>query len=108
MTSILSMIKGKTAKSRLVATMMGKAMYRPMSKPSVPPSPELLGVNPPKDAALISSSDASHPFIFSSREDILVGATASSVVADGASSPAAARVVKVVGALLPLGMWAPR
>ena len=49
-------------------TMIGKAMYKPTSNASVfSPRPELPGTIPPSDAALISSSDASHDFIFSSK-----------------------------------------
>ena len=55
--------------------MIGKAIYKPTSKASVLPesaeslAPPILvpGTTPPSVAAFISSSDASHDFIFSSK-----------------------------------------
>ena len=66
-TSILSMIKGKTKNKRLVPTMNGNMIHRPMSKLSVPSF--FCGTMPPRDAFRISSSVASQPAIFSSREE---------------------------------------
>jgi hypothetical protein len=75
-TSIESLIKGKTKNSKLVATMNGNIIQSPTSKPS-----DLFcsfGTTPPSVAALISSSVASHDFIFSFRDAF--AALASSVV----------------------------
>jgi hypothetical protein len=58
------MIKGKTKNNKLVATRNGNIIQSPTSKPSA----RGFGTIPPSVAALISSSEASHDFIFSSRD----------------------------------------
>jgi len=64
---------GKKTNAKHERTMIGKAIYSPISNASdlfsaLPPP----GTTPPNVAALISSSDASHDFIFSSRLKVVV------------------------------------
>lgn len=54
-------------------TIIGKAMYSPISNAS----DRFSGMTPPSVAAFISSSDASHDFIFSSRLSVVVEASCS-------------------------------
>jgi hypothetical protein len=63
--SIESLIKGKTKNNKLVATMNGNIIHKPTSKPS-----DRAGTIPPSVAPLISSSVASHDFIFFSRDTL--------------------------------------
>eukprot|EP00543_Licmophora_paradoxa_P001001 CAMPEP_0202444820 /NCGR_PEP_ID=MMETSP1360-20130828/3760_1 /ASSEMBLY_ACC=CAM_ASM_000848 /TAXON_ID=515479 /ORGANISM="Licmophora paradoxa, Strain CCMP2313" /LENGTH=117 /DNA_ID=CAMNT_0049060893 /DNA_START=205 /DNA_END=558 /DNA_ORIENTATION=- len=88
-TSILSMMKGNKANRREPIIMKGKAIYSPISNPSVLFAG--VGTTPPREAALISSSLASHEAIFSSK-DILFSAvgvspeTGASTDSDSASA----------------------
>lgn len=84
-TSRLPMMNGNKAKTKPVITMMGKAMYSPMSKAPDRSLSLGCGTIPPSDAALISSSDASHDFIFSSSDIFFFSPTDSSGSDDSAS-----------------------
>lgn len=67
------MMNGNTAKANPVRTIMGKAMYKPTSK--APVRSRDWGTIPPKDAARISSSEASQLFIFSSSDIFSAGSS---------------------------------
>jgi hypothetical protein len=65
-TSKLPTIRGNSAKAKPLNTINGKAMYKPTSKTPVRSRLAVVGINPPKLAAFLSSSVASQDFIFSS------------------------------------------
>ena len=75
-TSILLTINGKKAKIKHPMTIIGNAIYSPISNASdrfsVLELEEEPGMTPPSVAAFISSSVASHDFIFSSRLSVEV------------------------------------
>lgn len=87
MISMFPIRKGKKIKAKHETTMIGNAMYRPTSNASVlsaafPPP----GTTPPRVAALISSSDASQDFIFSSK---LVALLSVAIDSNESNSPSA-------------------
>ena len=88
------MKNGNATNANPLNTMIGNAIYKPTSNASErlaesfasPPLPIDLGMTPPNVDALISSSVASHDFIFSSNDNFAAAAFEDAVVVEGVSS----------------------